>query len=136
MEEAALPESIRRKASIAPGGEHAWRQRDVEEAIGAAREAGLGCLGGQVQFQPAGETCEAYWLNYDPEEQRAGEPWPDYVSRSAAETLDAFRRICRETDFRAAAREWESLRTKMDGEGYDPVADLWFVLYFMKKPAG
>ncbi len=135
MEELALPEIIRSKASITPGGEHAWRIGDVEETIEAACEVGLGCLGGQVQFQLPEGTCEAYWLAYDPTERRAGEPWRDYVCRAAQETRDAFRRVCRETDFRRVAREWEFMRTKIDREGYDPMNDLWFVLYFDKEPA-
>ena len=31
------------------------------------------------------------------------------------------------------AREWEFLRAKMEGGEYDPVGDLWFVLYFVKQ---
>jgi hypothetical protein len=134
MDELRLPGTIRNKASITPGGEYAWRQADFEEAVGAARNAGLACLGGQVQFQAREGTCEAYWLKYDPEEQRTGEPWEDYVVRSSKETIDAFRQLCGQSDFRVVAREWELLRTKMDGEGYDPVSDLWFVLYFVKEP--
>ena len=125
-----LPETIRRKASISSGGEHAWRQATVEDTIRAACEAGLACLGGQVQFQLPDGTCEAYWVKYDPQQRLVGESWPDYVARSADETLHAFHRVCRETDFRFVASEFEFLRTRMDREGYDPLADLWFVLYF------
>jgi hypothetical protein len=32
-EELLLPESVRRKASVSDGGEHAWRQHDVEEVL-------------------------------------------------------------------------------------------------------
>jgi hypothetical protein len=133
MEELALPGVIRRKASITPGGEHAWRMEDVEETIAAAANAGLACLGGQVQFQLPGATCEAYWLNYDPTERQANEPWKDYVCRAAEETREAFRRLCRETDFREVAREWEFMRTKIDREGYDPMDDVWFVLDFVSR---
>jgi hypothetical protein len=128
-----LPETIRRKASVSHGGDHAWRQADVEEAIRAAREAGLACLGGQVQFQLPDGTCEAYWVNYDPKERRVAESWQDYVARSADESLHAFHRVCRETDFRLLAREFDFLRTRMDRKGYEPVDDLWFVLYFVKE---
>ena len=130
MDELLLPVSIRQKASVSAGGEHAWRQTDVEEAIRSAREVGLACLGGQVQFQQPDGTCEAYWLTLDPQSRRDGEPWQDYVSRSADEALDGFRRLCRGTDFQSVAREWELIRTKIDREAYDPVRDLWFVLYF------
>lgn len=140
MEELGLPDAIRQSASVSAGGEHAWRKDDVENVLTAAREAGLGCLGGQVQFQAREGTCEAYWLNYDPEERRTDEPWPEYVSRSAEEALAAFRRICQETDFAAVAREWDVLRARTECEAYDPVADLWFVLYFVgeaaSQPAG
>jgi hypothetical protein len=130
--ELSLPEAVRQKASVSAGGEHAWRQSDVEEAIGAARKAQLGCLGGQVQFQSRDGICEAYWLNFDPPARLESESWQDYVSRSADQALDGFRRVCRETDFRSVAREWEFLRTKIE-HGYDPIDDLWFVLYFVNE---
>ena len=136
MSEDRLPESIRRKASVSPEGEHAWRQADVEEAIEAARDTGLGCLGGQVQFRPPDGICEAYWLKCDPAERQPEESWQEYVSRSADETLEAYRQLCRTTDFRAVAREWEVLRASMDRDGYDPTTGLWFVLYFVSEEAG
>jgi hypothetical protein len=136
MEELVLPASLRQRASISPTGEHAWRKDDVEAVLAAARHAGLACVGGQVQFQTLEGTCEAYWLNYDPEPQGADETWLEYVSRSAEETLAGFRKICNETNFANVAREWDVLRDKMDREQYDPVTDLWFVLYFASEPAG
>ncbi len=41
MEEQALPKDILSKASISPGGEHAWKMKDIPEVIEAARIAGL-----------------------------------------------------------------------------------------------
>lgn len=131
--ERLLPESVRRKASVTAGGEHAWRQQDVEEVVQCARTAALACLGGQVQFQTRDGIAEAYWLNFDPEPQREREPWPDYVSRSSNEALEFFRRVCRDTDFRSAARQWAFIAAKMEREAYDPVRDLWFVLYFVAE---
>ena len=128
--ELLLPEAVRRKASVSVGGEHAWRRHDVEEVLHEAASIELACLGGQVQFQLRNGICEAYWLTFDPQPQREAEAWSDYVSRSSAEALEGFRRICRGTDFRAVARDWELIRTKMDREAYDPMDDLWFVLYF------
>jgi hypothetical protein len=133
MSKAALPERIRRSASITAGGEYSWRQSQVEDDIGAAHEAGLACLGGQVQFRTRDGTFEAYWLKYDPEEQRTGELWQEFVARSAKEARERFRRLCHTTDFRVVARGWEVLRARMDQEGYDPVSDLWFVLYFVAE---
>ena len=130
MEELLLPEAVRRKAAVSHGGEHAWRQHDVEEVLQEARAAGLACLGGQVQFQTREGIAEAYWLNFDPQPQREREAWSDYVSRSSEEALEGFRGLCRGTDFRSVARKWEFIATKMDREAYDPVNDLWFVLCF------
>ena len=106
MEKHSLPEDLRSKASTA-GGEQAWRMADVEDIILAARNLAMACIGGQVQFRFPGGTCEAYWVNFDSTERQPGETWPAYVLRSAEETLFAFRRICRETDFRELAREWD-----------------------------
>jgi hypothetical protein len=129
-EELLLPEAVRRKAAVSVGGEHAWRQDDVEEVVRQAEAVGLACLGSQVQFQTSEGICEAYWLNFDPEPRREGEPWPDYVERSAGEALDAFHQLCRRTDFRSVAQEWDFVRTKVESNAYDPVDDLWFVLGF------
>jgi hypothetical protein len=134
MEESKLPDAIRSKASVTAGGEHAWRMDDVPEVIHAARDMGFACLGGQLQFQFTDGTCEAYWISFDPTDRRLGEPWPDYVLRSAEETLSAFRRICRETDVRKVASEWDFIQRKIDREGCDPRDYLWFTLYFQAEP--
>ena len=133
VEEARLPESIRRRASVTPGGEYAWRKDDVEKVLVLARDAGLGCVGGQIQFQTSHGICEAYWVSYDSRERMSGEPWPEFVSRSIAEVIAGFRKICTDTDFRSVAREFDALRGPIDSGRYDPVADLWFVLYFMEE---
>jgi len=135
MVEIDLPHRLLQKASISPGGEHAWRLTDVEEVVLAAQSSGLGCLGGQVQFQPTGGVCEAYWLSVDSTERRDDEAWTEYVARSVSEVLVGFRRLAHETDFVSEARRWEVLRTRIDLEHYDPVADLWFVLYFASESA-
>jgi hypothetical protein len=128
--ELLLPEALRRRASVSDGGEYAWRQDDVEAVLEEARAAGLACLGGQVQFQTPEGIAEAYWLNFDPQPRLEGEVWSDYVSRSSDEVRECFQRLCRDTDFRSVARQWEFIATKIDREAYDPVADMWFVVYF------
>ena len=119
MEKHSLPEDLRSKASTA-GGEQACRMADVEDIILAARNLAMACIGGQVQFRFPGGTCETYWVNFDSTERQPGETWPAYVWRSAEETLFAFRRICRETDFRELAREWDFGKEKID-QGLDPL---------------
>src|SRR6266700_2686083 len=97
--ELLLPEAVRRKALVSVGGEHAWRQHDVEGVLREAVAVGLVCLGGQVQFQTREGICEAYWLSFDPQPQPEGEPWSDYVSRSSNEALEGFRRLSGATNF-------------------------------------
>jgi hypothetical protein len=132
MDELELPEHVRQKAAVTPGGEHAWRIEDVEDAIDAGRKVGLACLGGQVQFQFDGGTCEAYWLSYEPEDRQAGESWRRYVVRSTEEVRAAFRRVCQETDFRRVALNWKFIRQKVETEACDPLGHLRFVLYFKR----
>src|SRR5262245_22969479 len=135
MEEHTLPEKIRRKASITPDGELAWQMDDVRAVILSARDMGLACLGGQVQFQFPDGTGEAYWISFDPASQRVNESWEEYVFRSAEKALSAFDRICRETDFRKVAHHWEFIQNKIEREGCDPTDYLWFPLYFQASPA-
>lgn len=127
-----LPDSVIRKAST-PEHEPAWRMPDVEEALEAARQAKLACLGGQPQFRLLDGTCEAYWLDYDPAERHPDETWASFVDRTAHETLIRFRKICQETDFREEAKTWSFLFQKMETEAYDPIADLWFILCFVAE---
>jgi hypothetical protein len=133
--ELLLLEAVRHKASVSVGGEHAWRQHDVEEVLREAVAVGLACLGGQVQFQTREGICEAYWLNFDPQPQRESEAWSDYASRSSDEAQEGFRRLCQQTDFRSVAMEWEFLQQGR-AESYDPLDDLWFVLYFTTQDDG
>ena len=134
MEETFLPEALRARASVAAGGEHAWRQADIASVIAAAQIIGLATLGGQAQFQFSDGTCEPYWLDYTPAPRQAGEDWQTYVTRSAHETLTAFNRLCETVDFTDEAMQWEFIRQKMQVEGIDPLNYLWFVLYFDAEP--
>jgi hypothetical protein len=135
MEEQALPEEIRKKASVSTGGEHAWRMADFEEAVLAAASANLAVVGGQVQFQLSDGVCEPYWLDYDAARRAENEPWDVYVRRSASEILTAFRSLCARTDFREEAMTWEFIRDKVENESIDPTDYLWFVLYFAANDA-
>ncbi len=133
MEEQALSKDILSKASISPGGEHAWKMKDIPEAIEAARIAGLANLGGQPQFQGPIGTSEPYWLNFEPAERKANESWQSYVDRSATETLAAFNNLCRSTNFeREGCENWPHIKEAKE-KGINPIEHLWFVLYFEKK---
>src|SRR5262249_10425678 len=112
----------------------AWRMDDVEEVVLAARNLGLACLGGQLQFQFPDGICEAYWISLDPTEQHSDEPWEHYVTRSAQEALSKFRQVCRDTDFKKLGREWDFIAQKIEREGCDPKEYLWFPLYFKSRP--
>src|SRR5215203_766009 len=106
MEETLLPAVLRTRASVAAGGEHAWRQADIALVIRAAQTIGLATLGGQAQFRFPDGTCEPYWLDYTPAPRQAGEEWQTYVTRSAGETLTAFNRLCETIDFADEAMQW------------------------------
>lgn len=129
-----MPYSLLRKARLS-GREYAWRRKDVEEVIRAGAEVGLRCLGGQVQYLPPDGTCEAWWLNYDARDRMESETWGEAAARSAEEVVRMFRRVCKESDFSEEARKFAFLQTKMDEEDYDPVEDMWFMLYFETEPS-
>jgi hypothetical protein len=128
--EVNLPKRVREKALVTTGGEHARRMGDVVEAIEAGRAAGLACLGGQVQWKYQEVTCEAYWLDFDPDERGESESWPEYVERSSDEAIGKFRKLCEATDFRQRALEWEAIRAWVHQHGSDPDEYLWFPVYF------
>jgi hypothetical protein len=130
MEEESLPHHLLSKASISPGGEHAWKLKDVPAVIEAARVAGLANLGGQPQFQGPIGIAESYWLNFEPCMRELNEVWTHYVDRTAKETLDAFKRLCETTDFeKEGCDNWKHIK-KAKEEGLNINEHLWFVLYF------
>ena len=130
MEEEALPKDLLSKASVSPGGEHAWKMEDIPKVIEAARVAGLANLGGQPQFQGPIGTAEPYWLNFEPAKRTNDENWQHYVNRAAAETLEAFRRLCKETDFeKEGCQNWGHIKEAKE-KGMNINEHLWFVLYF------
>ena len=133
MDKAFLPPAILEKATLR-GNEYAWPFEAVEETIVAAQAAGLATLGGQAQFRIPDGTCEMYWLGADASDRRDGEPWSEYVARSAREVVDRFRQKVVPADFLAEARQWPILREKMEA-GVNVMDYLCFVLDFQAAPA-
>ena len=130
MEEKALPQELLSRASVSPGGEHAWKMEDVPKVIEAAKAAGLANLGGQPQFQGPIGTAEPYWLNFEPTEINNNESWQQYVNRAASETLESFSRLFKETDFEyEGCQNWKHIKEAKE-KGMNINEHLWFVLYF------
>lgn len=130
MEEEALPKNLISKASITPGGEYAWKMDDIPKVIEAARIAGLANLGGQPQFQDPIGTAEPYWLNFDSSDRKVKENWQQYVDRTAVETLEEFKQLCKETDFEEeGVKNWKHIKEAKQ-KGLNINEHLWFVLYF------
>ena len=134
MEEDLLPEHIRRKATVS-GNEYAWRMDDFPAVIVAARSVGLAVRGGVAQFHLADCVCEPFWLRYSAERRSQHETWDAYVQRSTTEVSAAFASMCESTDFVKEAMEWEDIRTKVQGDGVDPMDYLRFVIYFESNDA-
>jgi hypothetical protein len=133
MEENKLPKDLLTKASVSPGGEHAWKREDVPFVLEAAKKVGLACVGGQPQFQGPIGTAEPYWITYEPSGRNPGESWGLYVNRSCDETLEAFNKVCTETDFLKESMNWDHIKKAVENDGINPLDHLWFVLYFNEK---
>jgi hypothetical protein len=129
MCEQRLPTAVLGKATVR-GNEYAWPLSAVEEAVTAAREASLACLGGQVQFRVPEGTCELYWLSASSDNRRPGELWPAFTDRSAAEVLARFRDLRGRTDFvQEGVQSFDILR-QLQARRVDLGPYLCFVLYF------
>jgi hypothetical protein len=85
--EERLPAYLRAKA-VRSGNEFGWHRDSVLRTLAAARDAGLACLGGQVQFLFDDGTCELYWLNFD-SSKRAALSWNQTMGFAADELLAA-----------------------------------------------
>lgn len=64
-----------------------------------------GRASGRAHLTGAARWTEPHWIAYDSKPRQKGEPCEAYVSRSAAEVLAGFQRVCHETDFRQVASE-------------------------------
>jgi hypothetical protein len=133
MDEAILPPAVLARATLR-GNEYAWPFEAVEETIFAAQASGLATLGGQAQFRIPDGTCEMYWLDASASDRRDGEPWSDFVARSAREVLAGFRQKVVPADFLAEARQWPILHEKIEA-GVNVMDYLCFVLYVQAAPA-
>jgi hypothetical protein len=127
LSEAVLATAVR------AGKELAWRRDDVIPTLTAARDAGLACLGGQVQFRCPGGTYELYWLNFDPAEDD-DISWAARVTRTFRECASAFERLVETTNFEEEARRaFPSLNERI-GSGVDLEQYLVFPCYFQVEP--
>jgi hypothetical protein len=127
-----LPPHVRARA-IRSGHELGWRRDDVLEAMTAARDTGLACLGGQVQFVFEDGTCELYWLNFDSSE-RGDLSWDEYVRRSHDECATALGRLLAGTDFEQEGRRSFRFLEEKAAAGRDLSDHLVFVCYFVTPP--
>jgi hypothetical protein len=128
-EEQILPNEILARA-IRSGKEFGWRQQDFINTVLAAQSAGLGIIGGQVQFVLPDGTCELYWLSYDTDERQSGETWKEYCSRTARECIAKFQKLVNTIDFvKEGIQHFDFLKAKAT-EGVDLLQYLSFILYF------
>ena len=133
MGESSLPPEILQKASLR-GNEYAWPLNDVPEAITVARNCGLATLSGNFQFRIPEGTCDLYWLTVESAPRAEGEPWAEYVARSAEEVLTQFRKLQASSDFTTEGNSFGILSVKQsNGVSLDEF--LCLVLYFEKEAA-
>ena len=111
------------------GKEYAWPPSGVKAAIRDAVAHRLATIGGQAQFRLPDATCELYWINIEPSARRQNEPWDDWVTRSAEETVLMFNLQMASTDWNAEIAGWPFLRDSSE-LGVDVLSHLCFVLYF------
>lgn len=128
MVEHLLSPAVLARASLR-GNEYAWPPASVEMAINDAREHGFATLGGQAQFRLPDGTCELYWIDVDPSEQRPSESRHDWVQRSADEAIAKFRQRMASTNWDAEVQKHPFLRERA-AAGIDLLPHLRFVLYF------
>ncbi len=126
-EELHLPKDILLKSRLS-GKEHAWKLKDIPEAINAAKSSSLAILGGQLQYIFDDATCELYWISADPVDKSENEDWTDFVYRSCTEFMLLFDKIVREQKFKKDALEWDLIRDKND-KGIDIGEHEYFVIY-------
>jgi hypothetical protein len=98
------------------GNEYAWDPDRFPVVVSSAPGLGFACLGGQFQFRTESGTREMYWLNADPNERRADEPWSEYATRSCAEVLACFRTLMSTVQWDTEAAKWKGLLEELKGK--------------------
>jgi hypothetical protein len=133
--EPALPDHVLATA-VTSGRELAWGPGEAATAVEACAEAGLGCLGGEVQFALPGATCELFWRGLDNGGASAEEPWEQYVARSAASAVAWLTRLLASPDLLQDAKASFADVRLIEEQGANPLAYLRFVLYFVAQNSG
>jgi len=128
-QENRLSKSILNKA-IKSGNEFGWRQNNVMEVIQAAKQIPMGIIGGQVQYVLPDGTCELYWLNIDPIERQANEPWETYCNRTAEESIIKFNALIKSADIEEEALASFTFLADKKAIGVNINDFLVFMLYF------
>ncbi len=123
---ATLPEPVRAAVDWRQD-EPAWRRADIPALAQAAEEAGLACIGGQVQLRLPGVTAELYWCDYDPAPRRQAEPWSEYSSRSWREIVFLVDALPTDEALIEGARK--TLPELSDSEPSQFADAVWFVVY-------
>jgi hypothetical protein len=126
--EELLPHHLLMKANL-KGLEYAWRKEDIREVIFTAKEYGLACLGGNVQFRIPDGTCDLYWLEYWADDRKPDESWRDFVSRSADECYLQIENMVNTKDIVREAYNGFSILKEM-AQKVDISIYMWFILYF------
>jgi hypothetical protein len=132
---ARLPAPILHRASLR-GNEYAWPVTDIPLVIGAARDAGLISVGGQLQFRlPDNGTCECYWIEVDTYKAVPKElPWDERVLRTADVALGDFAELRSSYDFLEEGKQAFGSHLKtIEDNGIDPAETMCFVWYLLDQ---
>ena len=108
-----------------------WRKDDVVSVIEHAHNQSIGLLGGNAQLHFAGGIYDLFWLDFDAEQHGFTEPWADYVTRSADETIRAFHDLHTKLDIIDAFRTtYPDVVAKAESLGIDLHQHLYYTLEF------
>ncbi|PSR52105.1 hypothetical protein AHMF7605_27030 [Adhaeribacter arboris] len=128
-EQKYLPSEIINKSTL-NSHEYGWKRKDFKEVVDYAVKAGLGVVGGQVQFMFPDGTCELYWHKYDTKEKLAGESWLSYCERTKQECLEQFEALPNNLRLiEEGIEKFRFLREKSE-QGVELENYLIFILYF------
>ena len=96
-----FPSGLERDAFRANNGEFGWTRAEIPVVVQVLRSYGMGILGGELWWVRRGFTD---WVGLIPQrhgppavylwntEREPGEPWPNFVERSASDALAAVER--------------------------------------------
>ncbi len=107
-----------------------WKASELPAVFQKAKELKIASIGGEPQFVLPDGIYDMYWIGINLKDQAGNETWEEYVIRSNDESLALLTKQIQTVDFQKLAAEEPFVRASTLDKGVDPLAYLFYEMYF------